>query len=101
MKAKGSAIARSALVSTLVSHAPMPPSQCVTSPTQAAPSPSQLEVVEPGPGEEAETAREAAATAAAVVVVEYVQVYVAAAVVAARARPAALDDVGVVVVVKN
>jgi hypothetical protein len=87
MKAKGSAMARSALVSTLVPQAPSPPSQCVTSPTQAFPWPSQLAVVEPE--------MELLTRVAEAVVEDQVDVAAAAVVVAARARPVA----GVVAVV--
>jgi hypothetical protein len=80
MEAKGSAMTRSVVVSTLTPQAPSPPYRCVTSPTQALPSPSQLAVAE-----------------AEMEFVTRVAEAAAAAVVAARGAAAA----GVVVVVKN
>src|SRR2546423_11594657 len=61
MKAKGSAMARSVFVSTLLPQAPRPPSQCVTSPTQALFGPLQLPVIEPDVGWLAQAAEVVAA----------------------------------------
>jgi len=69
MNAKGRAIAMSLPVLTVQPHAPRPPSQWVTSPSQAAPCPSQLALLEAEMSlawtltEDAEAAGEAAAEA--------------------------------------
>ncbi len=96
MKAYGSATASSLFVSTLLPQAPRPPSQCVTSPTQALPLPSQVPLVE------AVMLRAMTADDAAAADVEgQVGVLGAAAVEVAAAAPAAFAPGAVVDVPKN